>query len=104
MSVSARRHLPERPSLEQLRKRARDHLNTLRAADPSVKLAAQQALAREYGLESWPKLAHHVESIQPANRMLQRADPLRLTAERRCSDSWFVVPAAAASACRRMQS
>ena len=50
MSVPPRRHLPERPSLEQLRKQAREHLDTLRAADPSVNLAAaQHALAREYG-------------------------------------------------------
>ena len=41
---------------------------TLRAADPSVNLAAaQHALARDYGFESWPKLVHHVESLQPAN-------------------------------------
>jgi hypothetical protein len=56
MSVPSRR-LPERPSLEQLRKQAKEHLATLRAADPSVNLAAaQHALAREYGFESWPKL------------------------------------------------
>ena len=67
MSVPPRRRLPERPSLEQLRKQAKEHLDTLRAADPSVKLAAaQHALAREYGFESWPKLVHHVESMQPA--------------------------------------
>ena len=42
------RHLPERPSLEQLRKQAKELLDTLRAADPSVKLAAaQHALARD---------------------------------------------------------
>ena len=67
MSVPSRRRLPERPSLEQLRKQAKEHLDTLRAADPSVNLAAaQHALAREYGFESWPKLVHHVESMQPA--------------------------------------
>jgi ankyrin repeat protein len=74
MSVPSRR-LPERPSLEQLRKQAKEHLATLRAADPSVNLAAaQHALAREYGFESWPKLVHHVESMPPANRMLQPAE------------------------------
>ena len=51
MSLTPSRHLPERPSLEQLRKQAREHLDTLRAADPAVKLAAaQHALAREYRL------------------------------------------------------
>jgi len=74
MSVPSHRRLPERPSLEQLRKQAREHLDTLRAADPSVNLSsAQHALARKYGFESWPKLVHHVESMQPAHRMLQPA-------------------------------
>jgi hypothetical protein len=52
----------------------REHLDTLRAADPTVKLAAaQHALAREYGFESWPRLVHHVDSLQPASRMLRPA-------------------------------
>ena len=33
MSVPPRRHLPERPSLEQLRKKAKEHLDTLRTAN-----------------------------------------------------------------------
>jgi ankyrin repeat protein len=62
-------------SLEQLRQRAGELLDTLRAADPSAALtAAEHALAREYGHESWPKLAHDVESRQPERRMLQPAD------------------------------
>ena len=40
------RRLPERPSLEQLRKQAKDHLETLRAADPNVKLAAPSTRSR----------------------------------------------------------
>ena len=76
MSLPHRR-LPDRPSLEQLRKQAKEHLDTRRAADPSASLAAaQHALAREYGFESWPKLVHHVESMQPERRMLQPA-PLK---------------------------
>jgi hypothetical protein len=72
MSVSPHRRLPDRPSLEQLRKQAKEHLDTLRAADPSVTLsAAQHALARAYGFERWPRLVHHVESAQPGNRLLQ---------------------------------
>ena len=75
MSVPPPRRLPDRPSLEQLRKQAKEHLDTLRAADPSVNLAAaQHALAREYGFESWPKLVQHVESVQPADRMLRPAE------------------------------
>jgi ankyrin repeat protein len=75
VSVPPRRRLPERPSLEQLRKQAKEHLDRLRDADPSTGLAAaQHALAREYGFESWPKLVHHVESMQPEGRMLQPAE------------------------------
>jgi len=54
--MSASRRLPERPSLEQLRKQAKEHLDTLRAADPLATLsAAQHALARDYGFDSWPR-------------------------------------------------
>src|SRR6185436_16429709 len=74
MSVSPRR-LPDRPSLEQLRKQAKEHLDTLRAADASATLAtAQHALAREYGFDSWPALVHHVESLAPSPPLLQPAD------------------------------
>jgi ankyrin repeat protein len=75
MSVPPLRRLPERPSLEQLRKQAKEHLDKLRAADPSARLSdAQHALAREYGFDSWPKLVHHVETVQPHRNMLQPAE------------------------------
>jgi ankyrin repeat protein len=98
MSLTPSRHLPERPSLEQLRKQAREHLDTLRAADPAVKLAAaQHALAREYGFESWPKLVHHVESVQPASGMLQpdalRSDGKLLWSPGRGTDLWALIQA-----------
>ncbi len=65
MSDSASR-LPARPSLEHLRKQAKDRLRALRAEDPSAKLAdAQFAVAREYGFESWPRLVDHVEAVNP---------------------------------------
>src|SRR5688572_28776098 len=52
--------LPSRPSIEQLRKQAKDRLGTL----PGAKLAdAQFALAREYGFDSWPRLVHHVTAL-----------------------------------------
>src|SRR5688500_19826620 len=100
MSVPPRQHLPERPSLEQLRKQAREHLDTLRAAEPSVNLAAaQHALAREYGFESWPKLVHHVESLQPATRMLQpaelKSDQKLLWSQGRGTDVWALIQACA---------
>ncbi|MGH8567819.1 MAG: hypothetical protein ACREXU_07320, partial [Gammaproteobacteria bacterium] len=62
-------HLPARPSLEQLRKQAKERLKAMRAAGSGVTLAdAQLALAREVGFDSWPKLVHHIESLQSAER------------------------------------
>ena len=58
--------LPARPSIEQLRKRAKERLVEMRATDPSAKLAdAQFALAREYGFDSWPKLVDHMSTVDP---------------------------------------
>jgi hypothetical protein len=55
--------LPARPSIEQLRKQAKERLD----ATPGTKLAdAQFALARDYGFDSWPKLVHHVEALASA--------------------------------------
>ena len=52
--------LPPRPSIEQLRKQAKDRLDAM----PGAKLAdAQFALARDYGFDSWPRLVHHVTAI-----------------------------------------
>ena len=62
--------LPARPSLEQLRKQAKERLTAMRSGDPGATLAgAQVALAREYGFDSWPKLVHHIESLQAAERL-----------------------------------
>ncbi len=70
----ADRHFPVRPNLEQLRNQAKDLLRGIRRGDPAsvaelqkhhpkspepsvAKLAdAQLALARSYGLSSWPRL------------------------------------------------
>ncbi len=42
----------------------------MRSGDPGATLAgAQVALAREYGFDSWPKLVHHIESLQAAERL-----------------------------------
>ena len=80
------RTLPARPSLEQLRKQAKDLLrlsesgesaaaqrfrNVLaKEAEPSL-ADAQFVIAREYGFESWPKLVAHVEAINPSSRTAQ---------------------------------
>ena len=73
--------LPDRPSLEQLRKRAKQLLRQLREADPSaterlrkfkqnfsdpILADAQFVIAREHGFESWPRLVHHIQSAQPS--------------------------------------
>jgi hypothetical protein len=56
--------LPPRPSLEQLRKQAKDRVKTLRAQGIDATLAdVQFALAREYGFKDWADLAHYVETI-----------------------------------------
>jgi hypothetical protein len=81
MTGSASPRLPERPSLEQLRKQAKDLLRAWRdgdaaavqrvrahkphAAEP-VLADAQFTLAREYGFDSWPALIHHVEARHPS--------------------------------------
>jgi hypothetical protein len=73
--------LPARPSLEQLRKQAKEllrayHLGDQRAVArfranarvPSGKrvalVNAQLVLAREYGFPSWARLKHYIESLQ----------------------------------------
>ena len=49
--------LPEHPSLEQLKKVAKNRLWELRRKDPSAKLTtAQLEVAREYGFPSWRAL------------------------------------------------
>lgn len=88
--------LPESPSIDLLRKRAKQLLREARSGDPQalarlraavprlaglddaslisdVQLAdAQHAFARELGLESWPKLKHHVEELLPLVLQVER--------------------------------
>jgi hypothetical protein len=74
--------LPERPSLEQLRKQAKELLQQLRSSDPSatarlrkykttdsdpILADAQFTLAREYGFESWSKLVQHIQASQSSD-------------------------------------
>src|ERR1700732_4155954 len=54
--------LPERASLEYLKKLAKDRLQDLRRADPQAKLAtALLAVARDHGFSSWRALKAEVE-------------------------------------------
>jgi hypothetical protein len=61
------RALPDRPSLEYLKKEAKELLRTLQQQRPVARLAdAQHALARQYGFTSWIQLKRHVEGPAPA--------------------------------------
>lgn len=65
--MSRAQPLPDRPNLEHLKKQAKALHRRLQEQDPTCTLAdAQHALAREYGVASWPKLKAHVESLLAA--------------------------------------
>jgi ankyrin repeat protein len=60
--------LPPRPSLEWLRKTARQRLAAIRRDQPRARLAdAQLALAREHGFASWRALKAHVDVVVKAS-------------------------------------
>jgi ankyrin repeat protein len=59
--------LPPQPSLEWLRKTAKDQLRALRAGDPGATLGqAQLDLARQYGFTSWRALKARVDGLATA--------------------------------------
>ena len=77
--------LPARPSLEQLRKQAKQLLRDIRlglneslarlrrifknSGHEEITLAdAQVIIAREYGFQSWADLVHHVETVVATGR------------------------------------
>ncbi len=77
------RRLPKQPSLEQVRRQAKDLLEQYRAGDPAAVAEVQQferrpdpatfalhdaqrVLARTYGYESWPKLKAFVDGANVA--------------------------------------
>jgi len=70
--------LPDRPSVAQLRKRAKELLQELRNGNPSaiarlrkykpnvsdpILADAQFVIAREHGFESWPRLVHRIQAV-----------------------------------------
>jgi hypothetical protein len=64
------RRLPERPSVEFLRKEAKALFRALHQHDASIQLAdAQHRLAQEYGFASWPRLKAFIEE-PPASHPL----------------------------------
>ena len=60
--------LPDQPSLEQLRKQAKD----LRRAEGIGLSAAQLVVARRYGFASWTRLKRHVEVVTRYSRFPER--------------------------------
>lgn len=55
-------NLPERPSLEYLKRLARERLRLLRTAEPGARLSkAQLEIAREHGFSSWRALKLEIE-------------------------------------------
>jgi hypothetical protein len=82
--------LPNRPSLVQLRKQAKELLQQSRNGDPSaidrlrkykpnvsdpILADAQFVLAREHGFESWPKLVQHIHAVHSAPFILSSKPP-----------------------------
>lgn len=60
------RRLPPFPSLEHLRKEAKQLRRELRLQRPDATLSqAQFAVAKRYGYVSWPRLKAHVAALQP---------------------------------------
>jgi hypothetical protein len=58
------RQLPERPSLDHLKKQAKVLLRESKRRDPGARLtAAQHELALEYGFASWRDLRAHVQKL-----------------------------------------
>lgn len=68
--------LPQRPSLEHLRKQAK----AIRRARGIPLYRAQRELARTYGFGSWPALVRHVQAagLSGLERALVLADPAAL--------------------------
>ena len=65
---AAKRALPAQPSLEYLRKLAKERLRDLRLTHPAAKLAqAQLDVAREHGFTSWRALHAHVTAARNVN-------------------------------------
>ena len=69
------RALPDAPSLEWLRKQAKQRLTLLRDRDASAQLAdAQLAVAREYGFRSWRALKAHVDRLSLDGQLFDAAE------------------------------
>jgi len=69
------RTLPERASLEHLKKEAKQRLKIMRLENPGVKLSTVQlTIAREYGFSSWRSLITYVKSQSDKEAQLRPTD------------------------------
>ena len=74
-SARARAQLPDAPSLEWLRKQAKQRLAKLRASNLDARLAdAQFELAKEYGFASWRALKTHIETLTIDGQLFAAAE------------------------------
>ena len=100
------RNLPERPSLEQYKKQAKELLRDAVAGDAAALARAhkyhpllrgtevrritlsdaQFVLAREHGYESWPKFAKYIETLRSIRAVEELDDPLNAFIEFACVD------------------
>jgi ankyrin repeat protein len=73
-SLSGARSLPDKPSLEWLRKQAKRRLEELQADNPTAQLTdAQFQLAKEYGFSSWRALKAHIDSLTVEGQLFEAA-------------------------------
>ena len=74
--------LPPRPSLEQLRKQAKDL-----ARDRNIKLAAAQSdVACQYGFARWERLVEHVRAVREQDALKSALiRPVELRSGRSCT-------------------
>ncbi len=69
MNTTDLKPVPARPNLEQYKKQAKD----LKSSTTNLKLAdAQLQIARDYGFQSWPKFAKHIEEINRTNSPISK--------------------------------
>src|SRR5579883_2430237 len=89
-SVTPTSTLPDRPSLDHLKRQARDLLAAVRTSDPDALARvrpffppgtpiglnqAQLVIAREYGFDSWPKLKTYI-ALRASADLAESADRL----------------------------
>ena len=80
--------LPERASLEYLKKLAKDRLHELRRADPRAKLAtALLAVAQDHGFSSWRALKAEVDQRQQTGTSPASSRPVPKATSKCCAAS-----------------